>query len=160
MKHTLWALVASIPLRPGTGREDKSSEAKRPPASSSRDGRTEAKTGLPRLGYMRLDWNEGMGYWGFEWMDGDRPSGNVGCWRGWMSPEAPAPFGVLLAKNLFLALSLFLRTEVAVFLLQEPNRGPAMLLKVFLIFWKNKWEDENYFLVQYLCLVFVFSKNI
>lgn len=51
-----------------------------------------------------------------------------------MSPEAPASFNVLLPYDLFLPLSLFLRAEVAVFFLKEPDRGPAMLLEVFLVF--------------------------
>lgn len=51
-----------------------------------------------------------------------------------MSPETPAPFGVLLAQDLLLALALLLRAQVAVLLLQEPHRRPALLLKVPLVF--------------------------
>lgn len=55
-------------------------------------------------------------------------------WRGGrVSPETPAPFGVLLAQNLLLTLTLLLRAQIAVFLLQEPHRRPALLLKVPLI---------------------------
>lgn len=54
-----------------------------------------------------------------------------------MSPETPAPFGVLLTQDLLLALALLLRAQVAVLLLQEPHGRPAMLLKVTLVFYKR-----------------------
>lgn len=56
----------------------------------------------------------------------------------WVSPETPAPFGVLLTQDLLLALALLLRSQVAVLLLQEPHRRPAMLLKVPLVFCKRR----------------------
>lgn len=54
-----------------------------------------------------------------------------------MPPETPAPFGVLLTQDLLLALTLLLRTQVAVLLLQEPHRGPAMLLEMPLVFYRG-----------------------
>lgn len=55
-----------------------------------------------------------------------------------MSPKAPATLVVLLAQNFFLVLTLLLRAVITVFLLKEPDRGPALLLKVLLIFWKRQ----------------------
>lgn len=51
-----------------------------------------------------------------------------------MPPETPASLGVLLAKDLFLALTLLLRAQVAVLLLKEPHGGPPLLLKMLLVF--------------------------
>lgn len=71
----------------------------------------------------------------FPWRN--QPLGDMrGGW--WMSPETPAPFGVLLTQDLLLALTLLLRSQVAVLLLQEPHRRPAMLLKVLLVFCKRR----------------------
>lgn len=54
-----------------------------------------------------------------------------------MSPKTPASFGVLFSQYLLLSLSLFLRAQVAVLLLQEPHRWPALLLKVLLVLWRH-----------------------
>lgn len=62
----------------------------------------------------------------------------------WVSPETPAPFGVLLTQDLLLTLALLLRAQVAVLLLQEPNRRPPMLLKVPLVFYKVENEGGLY----------------
>lgn len=60
-------------------------------------------------------------------------------WRGRrMPPETPASFGVLLAQDLFLPLTLLLRTKIPVFLLQEPHRRPSMLLKMLLVLCGNE----------------------
>lgn len=50
-----------------------------------------------------------------------------------MSPETPTPFSVLLAQDLLLSFTLFLRAEVSVLLLQEPHWRPALLFKVPLV---------------------------
>lgn len=61
--------------------------------------------------------------------------------RGWLSPETPAPFSVLLAQDLLLTLALFLRAQIAVLLLQEPHRRPALFFKVPLVFYREKgWQ--------------------
>lgn len=54
-----------------------------------------------------------------------------------MPPETPAPLDVLLAQDLLLVLALLLRAQVAVLLLQEPHRRPALLLKVPLVVWTH-----------------------
>lgn len=54
-----------------------------------------------------------------------------------MPPETPASFGVLLAQDLFLPLTLLLRTKIPVFLLQEPHRRPSMLFKMLLVLWRH-----------------------
>lgn len=58
-----------------------------------------------------------------------------------MSPEAPATLGVLFAQDFFLTLTFLLGAVVAVFLLEEPDRGPALLLKVLLIFWRRQGNE-------------------
>lgn len=60
-----------------------------------------------------------------------------------MSPETPAPFGVLLAQDLLLTLALLLRAQVAVLLLQEPHRRPTLLLKVPLVFYREEDKDMS-----------------
>lgn len=71
-----------------------------------------------------------------EEVSGGNPLGDV--WRGGrVSPETPAPFGVLFAQDLLLALTLLLRSQIAVFLLKEPHRRPALLLKMPLVFWRH-----------------------
>lgn len=84
---------------------------------------------------LRRRWRGGVGFPGPGEHDGG-PEEPLGDMRGgrWVSPETPAPFGVLLTQDLLLALALLLRAQVAVLLLQEPHGGPAVLLKVTLVF--------------------------
>lgn len=62
---------------------------------------------------------------------------------GRVSPETPAPFGVLLAQDLLLTLALLLRAQIAVLLLKEPHRRPALLLKVPLVFYREGDKVKN-----------------
>lgn len=72
---------------------------------------------------------------GFPWRN--QPLGDMrGGWG--VSPETPASFGVLLTQDFLLTLALLLRSQVAVLLLQEPHRRPAMLLKMPLVFCKRR----------------------
>lgn len=58
-----------------------------------------------------------------------------------MSPETPAPFGVLLAQDLLLTLTLLLGAQVAVLLLQEPHRRPTLLLEMSLVLCRREDKD-------------------
>lgn len=75
-----------------------------------------------------------------EEVSGGNPLGDVRG-GGRVSPETPAPFSVLLAQDLLLALAFLLRAQIAVFLLQEPHRGPALLFKVPLVFYREEDKD-------------------
>lgn len=54
-----------------------------------------------------------------------------------MPPETPAPFGVLLAQDLFFTFAFLLGAQVPILFLQEPHGWPALLLKVPLVFWRH-----------------------
>ena len=89
---------------------------------------------------------EGVSYPGWdgpgadEGVSGGNPLGDV--WRGGrVPPETPAPFGVLLAQDLLLTLTLLLGAQVAVLLLQEPHRRPALLLKMSLVLCRQEDID-------------------
>lgn len=71
-----------------------------------------------------------------EEVSGGNPLGDVGR-GGRVPPETPATLGMLLAQDLLLTFALLLRAQVAVLLLQEPHRRPALLLKVLLVFWRH-----------------------
>lgn len=60
-----------------------------------------------------------------------------------MPPETPAPLVVLLPQDLLLTLTLLLRAQIAVLLLQEPHRRPALLLKVLLVFCSGGETDVH-----------------
>lgn len=65
-------------------------------------------------------------------------------WRGgWMPPETPAPFGVLLAQDLFFTFTFLLGAQVAILFLQEPHRWPALLLKVPLVFCREQSKKKK-----------------
>lgn len=93
-------------------------------------------------------WARGLGGVWWSWVGQPRrgwrsrrrqvPLGDMGRRRR-VPPETPAPFGVLLAQDLLLTLALLLRAQVAVLLLQEPHRGPPLLLKMLLVFCKERF---------------------
>ena len=58
-------------------------------------------------------------------------------------PETPAPFGVLLAQDLFFTFTLLLRAQITVFLFQKPHRRPALFLKMPLVFYREKGKSTQ-----------------
>lgn len=77
----------------------------------------------------------------FDWSSHDRrwPRWGRGVGRRWgrKIPEEPLALTLAFLVKVVLFLPLFARTLVMIILLEVPHRGPAMLLKVFLVLWKS-----------------------